>query len=168
MFNILNFWKSKQTSSSVIGGAPDTFISENITLDVDALTIKGSDSIRIDGSIGGDINITNTFIVGESGQVIGDIVCTEAIIAGYVSGNITCNGSIHITPTGRVCGKVCANSATIDEGASMNGRYEIGGDPKEFKFTPRTKKSTGLLITECQSILEKSDNYIKMNKTIVK
>ena len=154
MFNILNFWKSKQTSSSVIGGAPDTFISENITLDVDALTIKGSDSIRIDGSIEGDINITNTFILGESGQVIGDITCNEAIIAGYVSGNIACNGPIHVTSTGRVLGNVCATTATVDEGASINGQYDIGGNPEEFKFTPRTKKTADLLTVEGQSAMK--------------
>lgn len=133
MFRIFK-WKRTLLGDNTIGGPPATLIGTKTSIDINSLI--GSEPIRVDGTLRGNIHIEDSFTVGETGSVIGDIVSEDVIIAGKVIGNIISSGSVHIMGTAKIKGDVQAINITIDEGASINGKYTIGKPDKDFEFEP--------------------------------
>jgi cytoskeletal protein CcmA (bactofilin family) len=151
MLEKLKFWKTNSIGGIVIGDVPSTLIGKGISMDIN--TLKGVESVRIDGNITGSIDITECLTIGETGQVIGNIAAGSIIIAGKVTGDINCGGIVQLTQTAKVFGNVHAPSIIIDEGAIINGKYIIG-TPKESMnsiFIPIGKSH----FEENQAILQK-------------
>lgn len=145
MFKGLRFWKFNRSNETIIGETPDTFISEKTILD--ANTLNGYDSIRVDGTIKGNVIVENTFTLGETGVVMGDISANNVIIAGGVAGNITSKSSVHLTSTAKVVGKINSIDIIVDEGAKIKGTCVIGDIEKDFQFTP-TIRTNGIHVLE--------------------
>ena len=133
MLKMLN-WKRNSEDNKILGGAPATLIGTNTSIDINSLT--GTESIRIDGSLKGNVTIKECFIVGETGSVFGNIKADDVIIAGKVDGDIISSGAIQIMTTAIINGDVTARSINIEEGATVHGRYNIGALEKEFEFMP--------------------------------
>ena len=72
--------------------------------------IKGSiiseGNIRIDGSIEGEIMAEGNVIIGDQGNVSGDIKGDNVMISGCVRGNVTANKKLEILSTGSLYGDV--------------------------------------------------------------
>jgi cytoskeletal protein CcmA (bactofilin family) len=130
MFN----WKQISGAKITIGDAPATLIGEKIILDVNSLT--GSESLRVDGMVKGNINLESSFTVGEPGSITGNIKANSVIIAGSVVGNITSETIVHITSTAKIVGNIEALNIIVDEGAKLKGTYRIGDLEKDFQFNP--------------------------------
>ncbi len=75
--------------------------------------LQGTDTIHIDGKIRGNIEVSNTLVIGKTGSVIGDIKAKNAIINGEVTGSITCD-QLEVMQTGKVSNDVHAKNLTID------------------------------------------------------
>lgn len=75
--------------------------------------LKGSDTIHIDGAVYGDISVDNTFVIGKSGFVKGNVVAKHAIINGTLEGSIICD-SLEVMQTGKVSEEVRAREIIID------------------------------------------------------
>ena len=107
--------KSYLKGGVVVGNVPSTFISEKVIMDVNSIT--GADSVRVDGTLKGNINIDDECTVGQTGSVIGNISASSVIVAGNVVGDINSDGLVHLTSTAKVVGNVDAMNIIIDEGA---------------------------------------------------
>lgn len=83
--------------------------------------LTSSDSIRIDGTVNGNCSCEATFVVGETGTVIGDITADNVVIAGQIKGDVVARGSLEFMPTGKLSGNIMANTLVIDEGAYFDG-----------------------------------------------
>ena len=94
--------KRKKTTSD--NSSVATEISKNITIEGD---ISGTDSIRIDGTLIGNIEVNNVTI-GKNGSVKGSIRAQKISIAGRVDGEVTCN-DLNISQTGYVTNKIHSN-----------------------------------------------------------
>jgi cytoskeletal protein CcmA (bactofilin family) len=94
----------KKTSSKVSSSSAATEISKNITIEGN---VSGTDSIRIEGTLIGNIEVNNVTI-GKNGTVKGAIRAQKVSIAGRVEGEITCN-DLNISQTGYVTNKIHAN-----------------------------------------------------------
>jgi len=81
-----------------------TEISKNITIEGN---ISGTDSIKIEGTLIGNIEVNNVTI-GKNGSVQGSIRAQKISIAGRVEGEITCN-DLNISQTGYVTNKIHSN-----------------------------------------------------------
>lgn len=132
-------WWRKYTGAVIIGDLPSTLIGEKIILDVNTLT--GTESIRVDGTIRGNVDIEDALTVGETGNIIGNITAKSVTIAGSVVGNINSNSTIHITSTAKIVGDIRAIDIIVDEGAKLKGKYIIGDLEKDFQFNPVTRFS---------------------------
>ena len=95
---------TKETVSSSAPLSAATEISKNITIEGN---ISGTDSVKIEGTLIGNIEVNNVTI-GKNGTVRGSIIAQKVRNSGRVEGNITCN-DLNIMQTGYVTQKIHAN-----------------------------------------------------------
>lgn len=86
--------------------------------------LKGNSVVRIEGSIAGNVNVENGVILGEKGNIEGDVVTKSAIIFGTVNGNIKAV-QIEIKKTGRVNGEITTDMLEVQLGAEYNGKLNM-------------------------------------------
>lgn len=108
-----------------------TLIGEGAVFDGD---LKIPDTIRIDGTINGNCSCDATLILGETGQIFGNINANNIIISGSVKGDITAKGKLEFLPTGRLVGNIVANTLVIDEGAYVDGKCTMTSDAPAPSF----------------------------------
>lgn len=98
-----------------------TIIGENFQLNGE---LSGSEVIRIDGKVIGNVKVTRGVILGENSLVTGDIETNSAIIYGTVNGNIK-TLQLEIKKTGQVNGDIKTETLEVELGAQYNGKLEM-------------------------------------------
>ena len=83
--------------------------------------ISASEDLHIDGSVDGDIHC-GALVQGESSTVNGAIEADSARLAGTVDGSITAK-TLVILKTARITGDVHYDTLTIEQGASVEGKF---------------------------------------------
>lgn len=98
-----------------------------------SITVTGElycgESLRIDGTVKGEIHGDQLITVGEKGSVHAAIESDTVVIAGEVQGDITARRKITLESTARVTGDLSTPGIVIQEGARLEGRIVIGGSP---------------------------------------
>ncbi|RDU58537.1 polymer-forming cytoskeletal protein [Helicobacter sp. MIT 99-5507] len=94
--------------------------------------------IHIDGEFEGNINSTNTVLVGKSGVVNGDIMAQRVIVSGNFSGSID-SECIEIMPNGRVEGIIVCNELYIEKKGIFIGESKIKSKMQDSKIDDITK-----------------------------
>jgi cytoskeletal protein CcmA (bactofilin family) len=89
------------------------------------LTFEGT--VRIDGTLRGEVFSDDVLIVGEGARVEAEIDVGEIIVQGTVVGNIRAKRSIEILTPGRVKGDLTTPSLQIDKGVIFEGRSFMEG-----------------------------------------
>ena len=87
--------------------------------------LEGSGNIRIDGDIDGDVSVTGNIVIGESGNVQGNIKADSLTVGGTIKGNADCDGNLCIQAKGQLIGDIRARSLNIEEGGIFKGRSEM-------------------------------------------
>lgn len=120
---------SKKQSDTINTSVIKTIIGNNSRVEG---ILTASESTRIDGVLEGKIMSESSVIVGETGEVVGDITAVEILVAGIVYGNLVARERIEMTSTGRVLGDLITKTLVIDEGASFKGNctMEVAGEEK--------------------------------------
>jgi cytoskeletal protein CcmA (bactofilin family) len=83
--------------------------------------INAQNSMRIDGSVEGKLNIKGDLVVGERGRIKGEVKVANIILAGKVEGNVAATGRLEITATGNMNGDISCSIMTIEEGGILEG-----------------------------------------------
>jgi cytoskeletal protein CcmA (bactofilin family) len=83
--------------------------------------IESKGTVRIDGSIEGNIN-ADWVVIGEKAGVRGDISSRGIIVGGRVDGNLNAKEIVEIRNKGQVYGEIHTNKLTVIEGAVFDGR----------------------------------------------
>ena len=102
-----------------------TIISEEASFH-GVLAVKGS--LRVDGSVDGDISDAVAVSVGKAGRVKGNIAAETLSVAGEVDGNVIASGSIEILAGGRLRGDIRTASLKIEEGSFFDGHCAMESD----------------------------------------
>jgi cytoskeletal protein CcmA (bactofilin family) len=89
------------------------------------LTFEGT--VRIDGTLRGEVFSDDVLIVGEGARVEAEIDVGEIIVQGAVMGNIRAKRSIELLTPGRVKGDLTTPSLQIDKGVIFEGRCFMEG-----------------------------------------
>ncbi|MGG1514014.1 polymer-forming cytoskeletal protein [Paenibacillus oryzisoli] len=100
----------------------DTLIGEGTVFEG---RIKSEASLRIEGTITGDVDCAGDVIIGENGVVKSNISARDVVLAGSVHGNITTKGKLTITSTGALHGNLSAASFIIEEGGVFQGSSKM-------------------------------------------
>jgi cytoskeletal protein CcmA (bactofilin family) len=81
----------------------------------------GDGVVRLDGQLEGKISGQGTLIIGERGSLQGELEVSTLILYGRVQGKVSTTAITHITPTGRLFGKVQSPRLVIDPGGIFDG-----------------------------------------------
>jgi len=90
--------------------------------------ISTSGDCRIDGNVKGNINSKAKIIIGESGNVEGDIVCNIIDIEGNVKANIHAAEQLSLRSTATLAGNITVNKIAIEVGAKFEGNCRMTGN----------------------------------------
>ena len=127
----------RSTAADVNVGLPSTRLSRGSSadgVDVESLigehtsfegTLKTEGSVRLLGSVQGEIESKNTIIVEEKARVTARLTAGQVMVAGQVDGQIFCDGRVEIRPTGRVTGEINAGALIVQEGAYFDGNSKM-------------------------------------------
>lgn len=99
-----------------------TMIGEGTSLEG---TITVPHSVRIDGTIKGKIETSETLTVGDTGVIDADIIAKSAIIAGRVVGNLTVEDRVELESQASFIGDLRTRDLVINEGATFHGKCSM-------------------------------------------
>lgn len=95
--------------------------------------------IRIDGQIDGNIR-SEMLIIGEHGQINGEVITNEVTVFGRVTGNIR-SRKVQLMKSAHVIGDIYHNILAIETGAFFEGKSQHVDDPLSAD-KPRRKAAT--------------------------
>jgi len=120
-----------------------TLEEEKIKNNVEVLTFLGigtefkgkvvfQGTLRVDGIIEGEIDGSDTLILGETGSINGVCKVAKAILSGKVRGEVYASEKVVLKKNTDFNGKIVTPSLIVEEGASFNGSCKMGREfPQE-------------------------------------
>lgn len=103
--------------------------------------LTGDEDLTVRGRVEGEISLSHTLIVEQSGVVKANVSVKNAIVSGVVAGNITATESVELTREGRMVGDIRSPRVIIVDGASFRGRVDMGeGDGRPIEARPPTSR----------------------------
>ena len=85
-------------------------------------------SFRVDGKLTGVVRSEGDLIVGESGEVEGELYVGQIFVSGTVRGTIHASRRIQIAPNGKVFAELDTPSLVIEDGATFEGHCAMNRD----------------------------------------
>jgi len=125
--------------------APNTVIGEGMS--IEAIRMTGPESVRIDGTYKGNLELDGSLVLGDSGVIVGNVEASYFLVAGEVTGNVKCHTQLHFASTAKIVGDIEAQSLIVDEGSQVSGRYRVG-QPKAPAPTITARGDKAKLVQE--------------------
>jgi len=100
-------------------------------------TVRADSDVRASGQVVGTLQVEGKAMIAESGSVDGEIIATNADIAGHVQGEIQVKELLVLKSTARVDGNIETDRLVVEEGAQFTGECKMGtpisvnGEPSE-------------------------------------
>ncbi|HEY5407582.1 MAG TPA: polymer-forming cytoskeletal protein [Ginsengibacter sp.] len=102
--------------------------------------VQGTLAIRIEGKIIGDVDVEGGVILGEKGNIEGNLITKSAVIFGTVNGNVK-STQLEIKKTGCVNGDITTDTLEIELGAQYNGKLNMKRQQTLTKQEPLAEAS---------------------------
>ena len=100
-------------------------------------------SFRVDGTFNGSVVSDGDLIVGDGGEVEGDLRVGQIIISGTVRGTVRASRRVHLSPSGKVFADVDTPSLIIEDGAVFEGRCSMTRESARNAGTAGTVGAAG-------------------------
>ena len=113
------FGRDQGTASRSSGAGNLSFLGSELTV---TGNISGGGDLHVDGRVDGDVGC-GSITLGKSGQINGNIVATQAKIAGTVNGTVAAQ-TLTIEATARITGDLSYDSVSVETGAQVEGRVK--------------------------------------------
>lgn len=99
---------------------------------VESTIIKGEitteSNIRIDGKLIGNLTTTGKLVIGKTGVIEGNIICSNADIEGKIVGTIKVDGLLVVKHSANIKGDMSTHKIKIDENAVFNGNINMDAE----------------------------------------
>ncbi len=95
------------------------------------ITSKGD--LRIDGKLSGSVTMEGKLVIGEKGEVDGDINCTNATVAGTLKGRINVKELMTMLKSAHVEGDLITGKLSVEPGAEFTGTCSMGAVVRKMK-----------------------------------
>ncbi|MFA6304652.1 MAG: polymer-forming cytoskeletal protein [Patescibacteria group bacterium] len=105
----------------------ETIIGPSVKVEGDFI---GDGNVIVEGIVVGNLKTKDHLTVGAEAKIQAEVEASSAHIAGEVSGNISVTGEIVLTSSAKIKGDISASSISIERGAQINGRVNMGGNRK--------------------------------------
>ena len=86
--------------------------------------VRGQGSLRVDGRVHGDIDVTGDVALGPDAEVHGNINGASIAVAGSVNGDLTGTEAVSVESGARVIGDLSAPRIAIGDGAQVRGSVQ--------------------------------------------
>ncbi len=129
---------SQQTSAPIPSRSEITRPGKPATIG-QSVQIKGElsaqEDLIIDGKIDGKILVHNHHLtIGPNGHITAEVHAKSVQINGAVTGNITADDKVEISPSGSVLGDITAPRVALADGSNFKGHIDMerkGASPRE-------------------------------------
>lgn len=108
----------------------DIIIGETAVIDGD---MNSEGSIRVDGTINGNLTCKGNIIISDKALVTGNICCLNAEIYGSCIGNVSVQGKVNLHEHASLDGDISAKSFVTKEGAHFLGKCYVDVDLKPIE-----------------------------------
>lgn len=109
--------------SNIVEAKPNTIVT--------GTTIKGdvtaSGDFRIDGTLIGSIKCKGKIVVGETGNIEGEIECQNADFSGSIKAKVNVEQLLALKASAKFNGEVITNKISIEPGAKFSGSCNMDG-----------------------------------------
>ncbi|HEX7181752.1 MAG TPA: polymer-forming cytoskeletal protein [Thermoanaerobaculia bacterium] len=82
-------------------------------------------TFRVDGKFNGVVVSEGELIVGQGGEVEGDLHVGQIVISGIVRGTIRASRRIHLSQTGKLFADIDTPSLVVEDGGFFEGRCSM-------------------------------------------
>ncbi len=104
--------------------------TEDITIISKGVKIEGkitsTGSIRVDGTLQGDLNARGNVTVGEQGKINGEIIANIVTIGGHVVGTVNAKEKLVLETKCVLKGDIITKVLVIEAGAKFDGKSNMG------------------------------------------
>lgn len=127
-------------------------------------TLKTKSSIRINGTIIGDVRADGVVVLTKTGRIVGTIEAESIIVAGVVEGNMSIRDKVNVEATGEIYGDVITKKFVIDEESIFQGNCIMNRDGKIIPVPPYIKDSDKKAEEDKTEDKEEQNNADKSDK----
>ena len=89
-------------------------------------TITTNSDIRIDGELEGDLVCKGKIVVGQQGNIKGNVDCSNAEVMGNINGKMIVSGTLSLKATSKIWGQIKTKILSIEPEAQFTGSCEMG------------------------------------------
>lgn len=94
--------------------------------------LTGSESVLIEGSVRGEINLTADLRIGTKGRVEALVHAKTVIVEGKLTGDVSADERVELVASATVDGNIKAPKIIVAEGAKFRGSVDMGSSrPRE-------------------------------------
>lgn len=111
------------TEGSTTSSSSKTVIARGVKVEGDFMS---QGDVIIEGEVHGKIAATGVLTVGSEAVIRADVTADEVVISGTVEGNLHVKKQAVLHASAKVKGDITVERATIESGASLDGRVQIG------------------------------------------
>ncbi len=105
-----------------------TFIGPNLTIDG---TISGSETVLIEGTVRGKINLSGELRIGTKGRVEATVHAKNVTVEGKLTGDVSADDKVELVASATVDGNIKAPKIVVAEGARFRGSVDMGSAKPE-------------------------------------
>ena len=134
MFQKLN--KSTSNDSASIN-----LIGNGTTISGD---INSNGDLRIDGTLKGNISISGKLVVGQSGNIEGNIICQNADVSGEIQGKVNVSELLTLKASAKLLGDIVTGKISIEPSATFTGTCNMGAVVKNMSNVKESRGETAI------------------------
>ena len=106
-------------------------------------TMQADSDVRVSGRIVGKLKVKGRAVVAPEGVIEGEVVATNATIAGTVKGDLIVTERLMLATSARVEGSIKTGRLIVEEGAIFNGECQMG-QPGQLRKKPSAPQGAAL------------------------
>jgi cytoskeletal protein CcmA (bactofilin family) len=107
--------------------------------------VSTNGDIRFEGTLKGNLRTKGKVVVGETGNIKGEINCKNSVIEGAIEGKITVAELLTLKATSTLKGDIITRRLAIEPGAKFTGNCSMAGetnaDANKEQETAKTKEA---------------------------
>lgn len=97
--------------------------------------------VHIDGVVEGNVTTAAQLTIGSEAKLKADVTANDAVISGTIEGTLNVKRRLELKSSASVMGDVTCETASIEAGATLNGKVSIGSkaQPKNAGTQPKVE-----------------------------
>jgi cytoskeletal protein CcmA (bactofilin family) len=115
------WWRAKRPNTALRGNL-NAFLDEGSEIEGH---YNCSGTVMFNGKLRGELESSDTLIVGERGRINGTVRAATVIVHGEIMGNVTATDRVELKATARVTGDLEAAVIVIEAGVFLQGHCRM-------------------------------------------